>query len=260
MRLWLILVLATTLAMSACRRGGGGAPPGDPEPSDRTEIPSLDVPTASSAIEVDGELGEDAWRNAARTPAFVHPGNGAFRSESNVNATALLTWDEDALYLAFEVADRDPASPFGRDDLDPHVWSASSGIELMLQPGDPGNNTHYYEVQVDTEEAVWDTHFDDYNNPVTGEGENMTFGHQEWSAQLDRAALVHEDGYVIEMALPWDVIDGNGASVPPAAGDTWRANFYTFRDGQRDSLAWSAIMGEGNFHFSGRFGRVTFGE
>jgi hypothetical protein len=35
-------------------------------------------------------------------------------------------------------------------------------------------------------------------------------------------------------------------------------NFYSFRDGQRDSLAWSPIQGQGNFHRAARFGRVTF--
>jgi hypothetical protein len=48
--------------------------------------------------------------------------------------------------------------------------------------------------------------------------------------------------------------------VPPRPGDVWRANLYSFRDGQGDSLAWSFIRGEGNFHRSSRFGRVVFTE
>jgi hypothetical protein len=35
-------------------------------------------------------------------------------------------------------------------------------------------------------------------------------------------------------------------------------NVYSFRDGQRDSLAWSPTLGQGNFHFAPRFGRVIF--
>ena len=60
-----------------------------------------------------------------------------------------------------------PVAPFGRDDVDPHVWGKSSGIELMLQPGDPGDNRDYYELQVDVGGAVFDSHFDDYNAPIT---------------------------------------------------------------------------------------------
>ena len=64
--------------------------------------------------------------------------------------------------------------------------------------------------------------------------------------------------YVLEIALPWTSMASGRSSIPPRAGETWRANFYSFRDGQRDSLAWSPLLGRGNFHFSGRFGRLVF--
>jgi len=44
-----------------------------------------------------------------------------------------------------------------------------------------------------------------------------------------------------------------------ALSATWRLNLYTFRDGQRVSLAWSPVLGQGNFHRSSRFGRLRFG-
>jgi hypothetical protein len=48
-------------------------------------------------------------------------------------------------------------------------------------------------------------------------------------------------------------------TAAPTAGEAWRMNLYTFRDGQRDSLAWSPLLGQGNFHRATRFGRVVFG-
>jgi hypothetical protein len=37
-------------------------------------------------------------------------------------------------------------------------------------------------------------------------------------------------------------------------------NVYAFRDGQRQSLAWSPLRGRGNFHKSERFGRIELAE
>ena len=248
---------ACLVATTGCRRGGVEGPP----PPPRTSLPTLTAPSVDAdGIAFDGVLDEAAWTTAATTEAFVLPGNGVFDPASTVRATARVAWSPTGLLVGFEVDDVDPVSDHARDVVDPHIWEAASGIELMLQPGDPGDNTHYYEVQVDVAEAVWDTRFDDYNAPITGEGAAREFGHQSWSAELQRSASTTDTGYVVEMLLPWDVIDSPHADAPPAAGDTWRMNLYAFRDGQRAAVAWSPLLGEGNFHRSSRFGRLTFGE
>lgn len=230
-----------------------------PAGADRTAIPAAAVRRVdATGFAADGILNEPMWSQAVALEAFVAPGDGRYVAESPVNATARVAWDDRALYIAFTVADTAPVAPFARTDVDPHLWERSSAVEIMLQPGDPGDNRHYYEVQVDTAGAVWDTQFDDYNRPIDGEGAARTFGHQGWDAQLERGAAVSADGYVIETALPWSTLRSERTPVPPRAGDVWRANFYSFRDGQRQALAWSPILGEGNFHRSARFGRLQF--
>ncbi len=214
---------------------------------------------APGAIHVDGRLDEAAWR-APGTGRFVSPGDGSAVPNSRVQAEAWFAWDDQKLYLAARVGDRSPVAPFAPTDEDPHLWERSSAVELMLQPGDRGDNRHYYEIQADTACAKWTTRFDDYNRPqgVDPSG-RRTFGHQDWSPALECAANVTRDGYTIELALPWRDVEGRDrASVPPRAGETWRANVYSFRDGQRDALAWSPLRGEGNFHYAPRFGRVVF--
>lgn len=221
----------------------------------RTEIPELAVPTLS--VTVDGDL--DEWAEIPWAGALVSPGDGSPVPDSPVAGSFKLAWDADHLFAAIAVRDATAASPLGRDDVDPHVWEAASGIELMLQPGDPGDNSHYYEIQVCTAEAVWDTKFDAYNRPITGEGGAREFGHQSWDAALERNVRVFEgEGYVVEFALPWSSLESPNATIPPASADAWRANVYSFRDGQRHSLAWSPLMREGNFHFAPRFGRIVF--
>mgnify|MGYP000906226800 CR=1 FL=1 len=246
----------TATAPAASSAASADAPP----PANRTALPEYRVPrVADGAIAIDGTLAEAGWASAPWSDAFVSPGNGEYHAASPVNARFRMAWDARALYFAVEVADAAASSSNARDAVDPHIWATASGIELMLQPGNHGDNLGYYEVQVDTAEAVWDTRFDDYNRPIEGEGDARTFGHQSWDAQLERRVTVTAGtGYVVEAALPWTALAGARAPAPPPANDTWRANVYAFRDGQRHATAWSPIMGEGNFHRSSRFGMLVF--
>jgi hypothetical protein len=216
---------------------------------------------APGGIQIDGKLDEPAWAGAAQSGDFVGPMTGRPSPESAVNATARVAWDDQHLYLAVVVRDPAPATPFAATEVDPHLWEKSSAIELMLQPGDPGDNRDYYEVQVDTAGAVWDTRFDDYNNPITvGPDGRRRFGHQDWKSGIRQGASVDRSAgqYTIELALPFAALPAGRFPVPPRPGDVWRMNLYSFRDGQRDALAWSPTLGQGNFHLAARFGRLRF--
>jgi hypothetical protein len=217
------------------------------------------VPRLTTPLAIDGLLNDAEWQTAVTLGPLVDPGSGADADKSPVAAFAKLAWDDRALYVGVVVRDRSPTSPFARTDVDPHVWGKASGIELMLQPGDPGDNRDYYELQVDVNGAVWDTRFDDYNQPITGSGADKRFGHQEWQSQVERASFIAKgDFYAIELAIPWAAFEHARVAIPPRANDVWRLNLYTFRDGQRFALAWSPLRGQGNFHRASRFGRIRF--
>jgi hypothetical protein len=203
----------------------------------------------------------DDWGDAPVLGPFVDPGAGGEQRKNPVAAIARMGWDDRALYVAYVVRDKDPRSTLGRDDVDPHVWASSSGTELMLQPGDPHDNRDYYELQIDVNGAVFDSHFDDYNAPITGQGSDKVFGHQDWQSHVERAiGRMNGKYYVVEAALPWSALALGRVSIPPKAGDVWRMNLYTFKDGQRRAVAWSSIRGRGNFHKAERFGRVRFAD
>lgn len=257
-----VCVAVVALAAVGCRPRGGA--PSSARVLDRSDgtIPSLSAKHINAGeITIDGNLNEARWSEAGSTDALVHPGNGRPESGSRVNGFAKFLWSDEYLYVGAVVNDGDPATPFARDAVDPHLWERSSAIELMIQPGNHEDNQHYYELQVDTAGARWETQFDDYNAPITmGANGQRMFGHQEWATQMQTAARVERgQRYTLEIAVPWRNFEARDrATVPPAAGDVWKMNVYSFRDGQGDSLAWSPTMGQGNFHFSRRFGRVTF--
>jgi hypothetical protein len=126
---------------------------------------------------VDGRLDEAVWQTATVLGSFVDTNDGREVSAGHpVAATARIGWDDERLYLGFVVADGQPTAPFRRDDPDPHLWGSASAVEVVVQPGDPGDNRDYYEIQVDTAGAVFDTHWDDYMTPLQGSGTSRLFG------------------------------------------------------------------------------------
>ncbi|MBI2394375.1 MAG: carbohydrate-binding family 9-like protein [Deltaproteobacteria bacterium] len=232
-------------------------------PPQKTELPTLNAPKFGKAdIKIDGKLDEKPWETAGFTGPFVGPGDGQAPPDHPVNAAAKIAWDDANLYVGFVVEDKDPTSPFKPADKDPHVWEKSSAVELMIQPGDPGDNKDYFELQVDVNGAIFDTRWDDYNQPITGADDaTKQFGHMDWSSGLKQAVTIDKEkkNYTAEIAIPWASFKAReGISIPPKPGDTWRVNLYSFKDGQRAALAWSPILGQGNFHKSTRFGKITF--
>lgn len=222
-------------------------------------LPLLRVPRAPSPPTIDGKLDEPVWRTAARTPPFVQPRSGKPARGSAVPAALRVAYDDTHLFVAMEVLDAQASSPFLRDEEDPQLWSRASAIELMIAPGPFDDNRDYFELQIDVGGAVWDTRFDDYNAPITSLPDGgKRFGHQDWRSGVERATTKSARGYVVELALPFASLRTRRVASAPKPGDIWRMNAYSFRDGQRDSLAWSPTLGQGNFHKASRFGKLHF--
>jgi hypothetical protein len=130
----------------------------------------------------------------------------------------------------------------------------------MIDPDGDGDNKDYYEIQINPQNLVFDTQYDDYNLP-NGNGRGP-FGHEEWSANLTSAVVVHgtidddsdiDQGYTVEAKIPWASFT-KAQHAPPTPATAWRMNFYAMKN--NGGTAWSPILGMGNFHRASRFGRV----
>lgn len=265
-------VAIAALLSSACedpkpRGGASSAPPlptqVDPRKVDDAQIPQLDVPRAQAGdtITIDGVLDEPLWTRAGKTGRFVDAGSGKARDDAPVQGSARLAWDDTFLYVAVEVDDAKIRGGFPADAIDPHLWERDT-VELMLDPDGDGDNRDYYEIQVSPQNLVFDSQFDDYNAPRPTP--NGPFGHQEWRAELTSAIKIRgtidddsdrDEGYVVEMKIPWKSFT-KAKEAPPKPGATWRANLYAMQD--NGGVAWSPILGKGNFHKASRFGRLRF--
>jgi hypothetical protein len=250
-----------------------GGPPGDRVrvlrlPIQRTPLamagatPTLWVPfrPPGAAIVIDGKLDDAGWTRATTTASFVNAGTGEPTVGSELAGSLKALWDEQALYLAFEVFDVDVRGGFDPAKTDPHLWTRDT-VEIMVDPDGEGDNRDYYELQIGPQNLVFDSQFDAYNQPRTEP--DGPFGHEEWSSHVRSAVQVlgtlddeqDDDGYIVEMAVPWTSFTKAKRS-PPQPNDVWRMNFYAMQD--NGGVAWSPILGQGNFHKASRFGRVHF--
>jgi hypothetical protein len=225
-----------------------------------TDVPDISVNKleATQKIKIDGKLDEDAWKE---TPllTFVDVKTGEPNKTFPVNGKGRLLWDDKNLYVGVEVEDKDVTGGFPADAKDPHLWTKDT-VEVMIDPDWDKQNTNYYEIQIGPQNLVFDSQWDDYNVPKPSpEG---PFGHQDWSAGLKSAVVVDgtldksddaDKGYVVEAAIPWKSLS-KAKKTPPELGDSWRINLYAME--KNSGVAWSPILGRGNFHRSSRFGRV----
>jgi Carbohydrate family 9 binding domain-like len=265
------LAAALLLSFAGCRTPSADADKGAPPPSARpaavpnpvAAIKDLLVPklAAGTVLTIDGKLDEDAWSRAAPTGPFVDVGTGKDNPRIPSQGSARVLWDDRFMYVGIDVKQADVRGGWPAGAKDPHLWDKDT-VEIMTDPDGDGDNKDYYEIQVNPQNLVFDTQYDDYNTP--NGGGRGPFGHEEWSANLTSAVSVHgtmddgtdtDEGYTVEIQIPWASF-AKARKSPPLPGDAWRMNFYAMKN--NGGTAWSPILGFGNFHRASRFGRVRW--
>ncbi len=220
---------------------------------EKQELLEMHVARADQKITLDGKLDEPAWARAVTTQSFVNTMTGA-SAEPTVTVKTL--WDDEQLYVAFEVADDFLKSSFTKNE--DHLWEQDA-VEIMIDPDADGKN--YFELQVSPANKSFDTRYDSRRIP-------KPFGHMDWSSDLKSGVALRgklnddepDQGYTVEIAIPFKAFAaGEPKHEAPKAADTWRANFYVMderKDGSR-AVGWSAPR-VGDFHVPQRFGKLVF--
>lgn len=218
----------------------------------RTGVPSYRAPRIDG-VTIDGRL--DEWSSVPETEVFVDTMTGA---PDDPRTSARIAWDDENLYVAFEVEDTYLRATLSGDD--PHLWEQDT-VEIMADPGGDGRN--YFELQLSPTEQIFDTRYDSRRIP-------QPFGHVDWDSGMRGATVVRgtpndeggDEGYVAEMAIPWSAFaHGAPPAERPRAGEEWRIALYVLDavpNGQR-AVGWSPPL-VGDFHVPHRFGRVVFSE
>ena len=217
------------------------------------EVPRVIAPRAAAPIAVDGSLDEPDWATSPRLGPFVDNVDGDADLQACGHAApqpthARVLWDDDALYLSFEVADADVWAPDAARDDDALAYA--EGIRVFVDDG--GDEVAYYEVDVSPAGQVRDLFRFVGAAPLDFNPWSQVIGLRRWDAHEARiAARVHgsletatsyftpvasppDSGYTVEMALPWEIFRTTSTptgqlerlSLPPRPGQYWRLGLY----------------------------------
>lgn len=225
-----------------------------------TPIPTMTAAHTTAAITIDGRLDEPDWHVLPPSSTFVDTlGGGA----GPFSAAARVLWDDQNLYVAFELVDDYLHNTITQRDG--HLWEQDA-VEIMVDPD--GDGQHYFELQVSPGGAIFETAYDSRRVP-------QPIGHADWDSHMRaRVGLegtlndeTPDHGYTVEASIPWSafsysawVPQGGPASIAPPAGASWRFNFYAMDarpDGSQRGEGWSPTL-TNDYHVPDRFGRVTF--
>lgn len=186
------------------------------------EKKTLNITRTTSAPKIDGTLDDDAWKNIEEAKDFIQ-----FKPEMGITETpetrsvVKITYDDDAIYVGAYLYDnpKDIMSQLTRRD----DFGQSDFFAFILNPNNDGqNNTEFFVfssgVQADAIES-----------PGIGED----FG---WNAVWDSAVKIVDDGWIVEMKIPYRTLRFANQEVP-----TWGLQIHRHYRRNRSQFTWNPI-------------------
>lgn len=176
-----------------------------------------------SAIEVDGRLDEDCWKNAPWTEEFADI-EGYHMPAPLHRTRAKILWDDEYLYIGAELEE-------------PHIWATYTKDETVIFHEnnfeifiDPNGDTHnYYELEVNALGTKWDLMLvKPYRNggPPINSWEIIGLKIGIHLAGTINQPADKDTLWSVEIALPWEVLRETAPGRRnPGPGDQWRINF-----------------------------------
>lgn len=176
----------------------------------------------SSPPVIDGDLSDPVWKEAAKAEHWVDWLNG----NPNIDQTVVsIGYDDKNLYLAWYAYDSQPQSIVARQIKRGAFPAGDDWIDLNLDP----YHTHK---------------FGDYNffyvNPIGTQFARLAGGRAtklEWEGAWKAAGKIVKDGYTIEMAIPWAILNYPSVKGPTTVG----INFLRYHQRAKMISNWSNI-------------------
>jgi len=232
------------------------------------------VERSLSALEIDGELNEDSWNHADWSSPFVDI-EGDAKPSPRFQTRVKMLWDDHYFYIAAELEEPDLWATLTERDA---VIFQDNNFEVFI---DSDGDTHsYYELEVNALETWWDLML---TKPYRNGGKAI----DAWDIR-DLKVGIHtsgtlndpadkDQGWIVELAIPWNVLEEASADGRPSNGSQWRVNFSRVQwqrdvvDGvyvkkrdpdtgemlREDNWSWSP-QGLVNMHYPEMWGYVQF--
>jgi hypothetical protein len=164
-------------------------------------VPSLSVPRMVAAPQIDGDLSEFADSATYEIP-YTNLWEGATDDAADLTGDFRIAYDDQYLYVAVHVADQTVVSNIAPNDIKGH-WRSDS-VEITVDPQGAGVSEHTLTTfktgifPFDTEGNVQAERDADANQgPIATTAPDMQFASQRT-----------DDGYNLEVAIPWNAVPG----------------------------------------------------
>ena len=180
------------------------------------------VAYTSKAPIIDGNINDEAWQKTEWTRSFQDI-EGDLKPKPYYDTKAKMLWDDNYLYIAAELKDE-------------HVWSYlknhdevvffDNDFEIFI---DPSSTTHhYFEIEINALNNIFDLFLPKPYRAGSGAliswgGDGLKHGVQVYGSLNNPNDK--DQGWTVEMAIPFkDITIGNDPNVPQN-GSIWRLNF-----------------------------------
>jgi hypothetical protein len=172
---------------------------------------------AISPPTIDGKISEGEYPKGATAPTFYDP----FTGQSPKDATsAWLTYDADAIYVAFRCED---AGPLAAQDISPgSSFDSDDYVTFRIDPYGTGSQADLSKFRV---------------NPLNTQSEYIAGGRaakREWRGEWQSATSKDATGWTVEMRIPWKIF-----TLPSAGTRTLRFNLERVQRRTRIESRWS---------------------
>ncbi|QRN94312.1 carbohydrate-binding family 9-like protein [Archangium violaceum] len=212
-------------------------------------LPEYSVRRAAKAPAIDGVLDDAVWKDA--TPVVLR---GSFDGRpASLRTEARLAYDDQHLYVAFDVEDPDVWGTLRKRDEPIYEQEV---VEIFLDANADGRT--YNEMQVSPHNVTFDAYF-----PARRQGMDLAWDSGMTTAVKVRGTLDEpsdrDEGWRVEMRIPFARL-AEVPRLPPGKGDRWRFNLYRLEHVERRQVEGQAFspLFVGDFHALPRFGWLVF--
>lgn len=201
---------------------------------------------------LDGVLDDPCWKDAPPIKHFASYWDKIERA----GTTAYLAWDDEAIYYAGVMTDRELKS-FGAHRND-SLWDGDV-FELFLKPST--ERPEYYEFQANPKELVFEVVMPD-RGKITGDFQKQpVLGNKavvKMVGSLDKPGDL-DTSWTVEGRIPWTAFSATGGKPKPEAIWSFAICRYDHGpEGTEPVLMSSAPLTKMNFHHYEDYGKLRF--
>ena len=221
------------------------------------ELPEYQIYRTDQGVAIDGKADEADWQQADEIH-FLFPWNNT-EQEGEQGTLARMLWDDSNLYISYVCVD--PYLESKVTDHDGPVYKEDA-VEIFATPN-PEDPSAYFGYEMNIRDALLDY-------IAFGGGTEWTKNiHPPWQSEGVKIATTYQgtlddhsdtdQGWTLEIAIPFDNFRHLDGTIPPQDGDLWRLNLNRTKGEKGQFSQWADSRADRpSFHHSAFFGKAFF--